>query len=141
MAPRFGDFRPLQGRYNQNMEDAEVVRTASLSTIRALARRTRQPLLENDMEPTFFAQYKGFEFHCSPERLNGGGFVPRLLVSADYGASEVAIPVPVQGPPYLDATEAAHRSFWQGRRWVDSGGAPPHATAPSLAFTPSPGIA
>ena len=73
------------------------------------------------MEPTFFAQYKGFEFHCSPTRLHGGGFIPRLLISADYGASEVDIPVPVQGPPYVDATEAAHRSFWQGRRWVDAG--------------------
>ena len=73
------------------------------------------------MEPTFFAQYKGFEFHCSPTRLHGGGFIPRLLISADYGANEFDIPVPVQGPPYLDATEAAHRSFWQGRRWVDTG--------------------
>ena len=59
------------------------------------------------MEPTFFAQYKGFEFHCSPTRLLGGGFIPRLLISADYGAHEFDIPVPVQGPPYLDATEAA----------------------------------
>jgi len=92
------------------------------------------------MEPTFFAQYKGFEFHCSPVRLNGGGFVPRLLVSADYGASEVAIPVPVQGPPYDDATEAAHRSFWQGRCWVDSGGSALHPAPPSLAFTAAPGI-
>ncbi|MEO7336963.1 MAG: hypothetical protein ABIV63_10310 [Caldimonas sp.] len=73
------------------------------------------------MEPTFFAQYKGFEFHCSPVRLLGGGFIPRLLVSADYGSSEVDVPVPVQGPPYMNATEAAHRSFWQGRRWVDNG--------------------
>ena len=66
------------------------------------------------MEPTFFAQYKGFEFHCSPVRLRGGGFIPRLLVSAHYGASEIDVPVPVQGPPYVDATEAAHRSFWAG---------------------------
>ena len=73
------------------------------------------------MEPTFFAQYKGFEFYCSPLRLNGGGFVPSLLVSADYGVSEVDVPVPVQGPPFISATDAAQRSFWQGRRWVDHG--------------------
>lgn len=74
------------------------------------------------MEPTFFAQYKGFEFHCSPIRLSDGGFIPRLLVSADCGAAgDVDIPVPVQGPPFTNATEAAHRSFWQGRRWVDTG--------------------
>ena len=29
------------------------------------------------MEPTFFAQYKGYEFHCSPMRLRDGGFIPR----------------------------------------------------------------
>ena len=73
------------------------------------------------MEPTYFAQYKGFEFHCSPVRLSGGGFIPRLLVSADCGAGDLDIPVPVQGPPFSNATEAAHRSFWQGRRWVDTG--------------------
>ena len=89
------------------------------------------------MEPTFFAQYKGFELHCSPVRLRSGGFIPRLLVSADYGASEIDIPVPVQGPPYLDATEAAHRSFWQGRRWVDSGGSGPAHGVESLAFSPA----
>jgi len=73
------------------------------------------------MEPTYFAQYKGFDFHCSPIRLRGGGFVPRLLVSADFGANEIDVPVPVQGPPFINPTEAAHRSFWQGRRWVDTG--------------------
>jgi len=73
------------------------------------------------MEPTYFAQYKGFDFHCSPMRLRGGGFVPRLLVSADFGANEIDVPVPIQGPPFVNATEAAHRSFWQGRRWVDNG--------------------
>lgn len=89
------------------------------------------------MEPTFFAQYKGFEFHCSPMRMSGGGFIPRLLVSADYGASEVDVPVPVQGPPFGNATAAAHRSFWQGRRWVDMGEAGPVATIQSLPFSPT----
>ena len=86
------------------------------------------------MEPTFFAQYKGFDFYCSPVRLLGGGFIPRLLVSADYGVSEVDIPVPVQGPPFINATEAAHRSFWQGRRWVDTGenGIPPTVRAQAV---------
>ena len=93
------------------------------------------------MEPTYFAQYKGFDFHCSPIRLHGGGFVPRLLVSADYGATEIDIPVPVQGPPFLNPTEAAHRSFWQGRRWVDTGGQDtPGTPVASLAYVaPSEG--
>jgi len=93
------------------------------------------------MEPTYFGQYKGYDLYCSPIRLRGGGFVPRLLVSADYGATEVDIPVPMQGPPFRNATEAAHRSFWQGRRWVDTGGQGgpisvitlPHADDPSRA--------
>ena len=88
------------------------------------------------MEPTFFAQYKGFEFHCSPIRLSGGGFIPRLLVSADYGTSDVDIPVLVQGPPFTNATEAAHRSFWQGRRWVDTGDGNWPGSPQSLAGTP-----
>ena len=89
------------------------------------------------MEPTFFAQYKGFEFHCSPTRAHGGGFIPRLLISADYGANEFDIPVPVQGPPYLDATQAAHRSFWQGRRWVDTGEGAPLSQISALVLPPS----
>lgn len=88
------------------------------------------------MEPTFFAQYKGFDFYCSPVRLLGGGFIPRLLVSADYGVSEVDIPVPVQGPPFIHATEAAHRSFWQGRRWVDHGENGPAPTVHATAIAP-----
>ena len=91
------------------------------------------------MEPTFFAQYKGFEFHCAPPRASGGGFIPRLLVSADYGASEVDVPVPVQGPPYASATEAAHRSFWLGRRWVDNGRHGPAPSVENLGFLPEPG--
>jgi hypothetical protein len=89
------------------------------------------------MEPTFFAQYKGFDFHCSPVRLCGGGFIPRLLVSADYGASEIDIPVPVDGPPFVNATAAAHRSFWQGRRWVDAGTIGPIPTVKALAHLPA----
>ena len=46
------------------------------------------------MDPTFFAQYQGFEFHCSPLRMPGGGFIPQLRVSADFGATRVELPVP-----------------------------------------------
>ena len=89
------------------------------------------------MEPTYFAQYKGFEFHCSPIRLHGGGFVPRLLVSADSGRSEIHVPVPVQGPPFVNPTEAAHRSFWQGRHWVDNGEYEPPEALPPLSLAAS----
>ncbi len=90
------------------------------------------------MEPTYFAQYKGFAFYCSPRRLIGGGFVPRLLVSAEFGSKEVDIPVPVQGEPFANPTAAAHRSFWQGRRWVDAAtDGTPLAALEALPFLPS----
>ena len=75
------------------------------------------------MDITFFAQYQGFEFHCSPTRMPGGGFIPRLRVSADCGATQVDIPLPAppHGLCFADASAAAHRSFSQGRRWVDTG--------------------
>lgn len=75
------------------------------------------------MDITFFAQYQGFELHCSPQPMPGGGFIPRLLVSADFGATQVDIPVPVplHGMVFVDAAAAAHRSFSQARRWVDTG--------------------
>ena len=74
------------------------------------------------MDITFFAQYQGFEFYCAPLRMPGGGFIPRLLVSADYGATRVDLPVPVppHGMCFVDAAAAAHRSFLQARRWVDN---------------------
>ncbi len=76
------------------------------------------------MDLTVFAQYQGFEFHCSPLRMPGGGFIPRLLVSADFGATQIDLPVPVppHGMLFVDPAAAAHRSFSQGRQWVDAVG-------------------
>jgi hypothetical protein len=73
------------------------------------------------MEPTYFAQYRGFEFQCSPERLGDHAFAPRLVI---YDASEaltLEIPLGVPTPPYSDPTVAAHQAFAHGRRWVDGG--------------------
>jgi hypothetical protein len=73
------------------------------------------------MEPTYFAQYRGFEFHCSPERLGRNTFAPRLVI---YDASEsvmLEIPLEVPTPPFDDPTAAAHQAFAHGRRWVDGG--------------------
>ena len=73
------------------------------------------------MEPTFFAQYRGFEFQCSPERLGANAFAPRLVI---HDASEsLTMEIPLEGPtpPYSDPTTAAHWAFAQGRRWVDGG--------------------
>lgn len=71
------------------------------------------------MEPTFFAQYHGFEFHCSPERLGERQFVPRLVIHDANEATSIEVPIEVS--TYSDATVAAHRAFAYGRRWVDGG--------------------
>lgn len=73
------------------------------------------------MEPTYFAQYRGFEFQCSPERIGENAFAPRLVIH-DAGESislEIALTVPT--PPFSNPTVAAHQAFAHGRRWVDSG--------------------
>jgi hypothetical protein len=73
------------------------------------------------MEPTYFAQYRGFEFQCSPERLGDNAFAPKLVI---YDASEsvsLEIPMGIPSPPFTNPTVAAHQAFAHGRRWVDGG--------------------
>ena len=73
------------------------------------------------MEPTYFAQYRGFEFQCSPLRVGERAFAPRLVI---YDASEsltLEIPLDVDSGNFADPTAAAHQAFAQGRRWVDGG--------------------
>jgi hypothetical protein len=73
------------------------------------------------MEPTYFAQYRGFEFQCSPERLGEQAFAPRLVIYDASEAMTVEIPIGVPTPPFSNPTVAAHQAFAHGRRWVDSG--------------------
>ena len=73
------------------------------------------------MEPTYFAQYRGFEFQCSPERLGAGAFAPRLVIYDIYESLSLEIPIGVPTPPFENPTAAAHQAFAHGRRWVDSG--------------------
>lgn len=72
------------------------------------------------MEPTYFAQYRGFEFQCSPERIGERAFAPRLVI---YDAAEaMTVEIPLSVPtPFSNPTVAAHLAFAQGRRWVDGG--------------------
>lgn len=73
------------------------------------------------MEPTYFAQYRGYEFQCSPERIGDHAFAPRLVI---YDASEavtVEIPLGLPTSPITNPTVAAHQAFAHGRRWVDGG--------------------
>ena len=68
------------------------------------------------MEPTYFAQYRGFEFQCSPERIGDHAFAPRLVI---YDASEaVSVEIALGAPssPITNPTVAAHQAFAQGRR-------------------------
>ncbi len=73
------------------------------------------------MEPTFFAQYRGFEFQCAPERLGERTFSPRLVIHDSWDRTSIEIPIDVPPSPYTDPTSAAHRAFALGRRWVDRG--------------------
>lgn len=83
------------------------------------------------MEPTYFAQYRGFEFQCSPQRLGANAFAPRLVVYDAREALTLEIPLGVPTPPCTDPTAAAHQAFAHGRRWVDSGFDLSHVHAPS----------
>jgi hypothetical protein len=73
------------------------------------------------MEPTYFAQYRGFEFHCSPERLGANAFAPRLVIHDAAESVTMEIPLAAPAIPFTDPTTAAHQAFAQGRRWVDGG--------------------
>jgi hypothetical protein len=73
------------------------------------------------MEPTYFAQYRGFEFQCSPERIGDHAFAPRLVIFDATDSVALEIPVHVPTPPYESPTAAAHHAFAFGRRWVDGG--------------------
>jgi len=73
------------------------------------------------MEPTYFAQYRGFEFQCSPERLGANAYAPRLVIHDSSESMTIEIPLNVPTPPFSDPTTAAHQAFAQGRRWVDGG--------------------
>ncbi|MES2098921.1 MAG: hypothetical protein V4569_03820 [Pseudomonadota bacterium] len=73
------------------------------------------------MEPTYFAQYRGFEFQCSPERIGESAFAPRLVIYDSVESVTVEIPLSVPSSPFTDPTVAAHLAFAQGRRWVDGG--------------------
>jgi hypothetical protein len=87
----------------------------------------RQPCLfkpiteRTDMEPTYLAQYRGFEFRCSPERLGAHAFAPRLVIYDSSQAVTLEIPIAVPTPPFEHPTDAAHQAFAHGRRWVDDG--------------------
>ena len=85
------------------------------------------------MEPTYFAQYRGFEFQCSPERLGAGAFAPRLVIYDAYESMSLEIPIGVPTPPFQDPTAAAHLAFAHGRRWVDGGFGVPAAAPDSQA--------
>ena len=71
------------------------------------------------MEPTYFAQYRGFEFQCSPERLGARAFAPRLVIYDSQESVTLEIPIGMPTPPFDDPTAAAHQAFAHGRHWVD----------------------
>lgn len=91
-----------------------------------------------DMEPTYFAQYRGFEFQCSPERLGTRAFAPRLVIYDAYESVSLEIPIGVPTPPFDDPTAAAHQAFAHGRRWVDRGFGPADASLASGLELPEP---
>ena len=96
----------------------------------------------SDMEPTYFAQYQGFEFHCSPERLGAYAFAPRLVIHDSHKALTLEIPIAMPTPPFDHPTAAAHQAFAHGRRWVDGthrslAELTSEAAEPALAYSPA----
>ena len=73
------------------------------------------------MEPTYFAQYRGYEFQCSPERLGDRAFAPRLVIHDVEESVTLEVPMAIPSVPCSDPTTAAHQAFAHGRRWVDNG--------------------
>jgi hypothetical protein len=73
------------------------------------------------MDPTYFAQYRGFEFRCSPLRVGARAFAPRLVICDTSQSLSLEIPVGVPDTPFDDPTAAAHQAFARGRSWVDDG--------------------
>ena len=73
------------------------------------------------MEPTYIAQYRGFEFQCSPERLGDHAYAPRLVIVDTYESLTLEIPIGMPTLPFETPTAAAHQAFAHGRHWVDSG--------------------
>jgi hypothetical protein len=92
------------------------------------------------MEPTYFAQYRGFDFQCSPQRLGTQAFAPRLVIYDNSEPLMLEIPVDISAAPFEDPTAAAHHAFAFGRRWVDNGCDPAMfatRTEPTLRLTDS----
>jgi hypothetical protein len=73
------------------------------------------------MEPTYFAQYRGFELQCSPQRVGQKSFAPRLVIYNTNALFTLEIPISVPTPPFENPTDAARQAFEHGREWVDSG--------------------
>ena len=73
------------------------------------------------MEPTYFAQYRGYEFQCSPERIGEHEFAPRLVIYDAVESVTVEVPLGMPAKPFTNPTVAAHQAFALGRRWVDGG--------------------
>ena len=73
------------------------------------------------MEPTYFAQYRGYEFQCSPERIGDHAFAPRLVIHDALEEVTVEIVMGLPASPITNPTVAARQAFAHGRRWVDGG--------------------
>jgi hypothetical protein len=88
------------------------------------------------MEPTYFAQYLGFNFQCQPQRIGAHQFAPRLVIFDSSQSVSLEIPLSVPAQPFDNPTSAAHEAFAHGRHWVDSGFETAEAARAALATTP-----
>jgi hypothetical protein len=87
------------------------------------------------MEPTYFAQYLGFNFQCSPQRIGAHAFAPRLVIFDNSQTVSLEIPLSLPTQPFDNPTSAAHEAFAHGRHWVDSGFENAEASRTALAET------
>ena len=71
------------------------------------------------MQAPFIDEYKGYQLHCAPDALVGGGFAARLQIGHAYGAHRDDYTVDAGAGVFQAQADAAAHARQVGRQWVD----------------------
>lgn len=71
------------------------------------------------MQAPFIDEYKGYQLHCAPAALVGGGFAARLQIGHAYGAHRDDYTVDAGAGIFQVQADAAAHARQVGRQWVD----------------------